>query len=90
MELGIELPAGETIYQAKGCRQCEGSGYIGRTGVFEMLVLDEELREGVNAGIAEDAFGRLARTKGYRSYREDGAEKILLGVTSVDEVLKAV
>ena len=55
-EIGLELPAGETIYRAKGCRQCEGTGYIGRTGIFEMLILDEELREHVNAGASEDAL----------------------------------
>ncbi len=89
-ELSLELPAGETIYRAVGCRNCEGSGYTGRTGIFEMLILDDQMREAVNAGTDEDAFARLARTRGYRSYREDGAEKVLLGVTSVDEVLKAV
>ena len=89
-ELGLELPAGEAIYRAVGCRKCEGTGYNGRTGIFEMLILDEELRDAVNAGTAEDAFARLARTKGYRSYREDGAEKVLLGITSVEEVLQAI
>ena len=88
-ELGFELPSGETIYRAAGCRKCEGSGYVGRTGVFEMLVLDEDLRNGVNGGPADDAFLKLARSKGFKSYREEAAQKVLLGVTSVEEVLKA-
>ena len=88
-ELGFELPPGETIYRAAGCRKCEGTGYVGRTGVFEMLVLDEDLRNGVNTGPADDAFIKLARSKGFQSYREEAAQKVLLGVTSVEEVLKA-
>lgn len=88
-ELGFELPEGETIYRATGCRKCEGTGYIGRTGVFEMLVLDDILRTEVNNGLAEESFTKLARSKGYQGYREEAAQKILLGITSVDEVIKA-
>ncbi len=89
-EIGIELPAGETIYKAVGCRRCDGTGYVGRTGIFEMLILDEDLRQNINADSPEDEFTKLARTKGYRGYREHGAEKVLLGITSTDEVLKAI
>ena len=88
-ELGFELPPGETIYRAVGCRKCEGTGYVGRTGVFEILVLDEDMRNGVNNGPADDTFIKLARSKGFQSYREEAAQKVLLGVTSVEEVLKA-
>ena len=88
-DLGFELPPGETIYRPGGCRKCEGTGYEGRTGVFEMLILDEDLRNGVNAGPADDAFLKLARAKGFRSYREEAAQKVLLGVTSAEEVLNA-
>ena len=89
-EIGIELPAGATIYKAVGCRRCDGTGYVGRTGIFEMLILDEDLRQDINAGSPEDEFTKLARKKGYRGYREHGAEKVLLGITSTDEVLKAI
>ncbi len=88
-ELGFELPEGETIYRPAGCRKCESTGYIGRTAVFEMLIFDEELRGALNNNATEDAFIKLARTKGYRGYREDAAQKLLLGVTSVEEVLQA-
>ncbi len=55
-----------------------------------MLVFDDELRQTVNAGTGEEALLELARTKGYRSYREDGAQKVLLGVTTVEEALQAI
>ena len=86
--LGFELPPETTIYNPVGCRKCEGTGYIGRTGVFEMLVMDDELRAALNGGMPEDPFTKLAREKGFRSYREDAAQKVLLGVTSIEEVLK--
>ena len=87
--LGIELDAGATLYRAVGCRKCEGTGYLGRTGIFEMLVFDEEIRQPVNNGIEEDDLLKLARAKGFARFREDGAMKVLLGITTVDEVLKA-
>ena len=89
LSLGIEMNPGETLYRAVGCRKCEGTGYLGRTGMFEMLVLDEEIRQPVNNGIEEDDLLKLARQKGFASYREDGAMKVLLGITTVDEVLRA-
>ena len=89
ISLGIELNPGETLYRAVGCRKCEGTGYLGRTGIFEMLVLDEEIRQPVNNGIEEDDLLKLARQKGFASYREDGAMKALLGITTVDEVLRS-
>ena len=89
-EMGFELPGGATIYQPVGCRKCEGTGYVGRTGVFELLVMDDELRAALNGGMAEDPFAKLARDKGFRSYREEAAQKVLSGVTSVEEVLKTI
>ena len=89
-EVGLALTPGETIFRAVGCRKCSGTGYVGRTGVFEMLVFDEPLREAVNGGAAENVLAELAHKSGYRGYREDAAVKILLGITTVDEVLQAV
>ncbi len=88
LSLGIELDPGGTLYRAVGCRKCEGTGYLGRTGIFEMLILDEEIRQSVNNGIEEDDLLRLARRKSFASYREDGAMKVLLGMTTIDEILK--
>ncbi len=89
-ELDFELPAGQTLYQPGGCEECGGLGYTGRTGVFEMLIFDDEMRQAVAANVDEEALARMAREKGYRSYREDAARKVLLGVTTVEEVLQAI
>jgi len=89
-DIGLELPVGATIYKATGCPECRDTGYLGRTGIFEMIVFDDDLRQAVTDGVGEHALTELARTKGYRGHREEGATKLLLGVTSVDEILQAI
>jgi len=88
-DIGIDLPVGGTIYRAKGCPACRETGYVGRTGIFEMVVFDDEMRQAVNNGADERALREIAKTEGYRSFRADGAEKLLQGITSAEEVLLA-
>ena len=88
--LGFDFEPGTTIYKPVGCPECLNTGFRGRTGVFELLVIDDEIRKAVSEGAGEDALAELAAGKGFRSYRYDGAEKVLLGVTTVEEVLQAV
>ena len=80
---------GQTIYRAKGCEACDGTGYQGRSGIFELLVIDDDLRRAINEKKSQQDQFEIARAKGFRNYREDGADKILAGITSVDEVLSA-
>lgn len=88
--LGFNFEPGTTIYKPAGCEQCLNTGFRGRTGVFELLVIDEEIRKAVSEGIDESGLAAVAEAKGFRSYRYDGAEKVLLGITTVEEVLQAV
>ncbi len=87
-ELGV-APSERLIYRAKGCPACDGTGYQGRTGIFELLVLDEPLRKAIATGCSEQEFHVLAHACGWRSYRQDGADKILRGQTTIEEVLQA-
>jgi general secretion pathway protein E len=87
-EIGIELPEGETIYRARGCKECDDTGYLGRTGIFEMVVFDDELRHAVNTGENEASLAEIALAKGFSTFRVNGAEKVMLGITSVEEVLQ--
>ena len=89
-EIGYALPAGQTLYQPDGCEECGGAGYVGRTGVFELLVFAAERRQAVSAGADEETLTTLAQGKGFQSYREDAARKVLLGITTVDEALQAI
>ncbi|MGD0016891.1 MAG: GspE/PulE family protein [Verrucomicrobiia bacterium] len=89
LSLGMELPLGETIYRAKGCAACDHTGYQGRTALFELLVVDDVLRQAIGDGLSQQALADIVRPKGWRSYREEGGLKILNGITTVDEVLQA-
>ncbi len=75
------------IYRAKGCTHCSQSGYRGRTGIHEMLIVDERIRELIHHGKGEQDIERYARTK-HANIRQDGRDKILLGTTSIEEVMR--
>lgn len=71
-----------------GCERCRGSGYRGRTAIHEVLVLDEDLRELITQRVSSVKLRQLARTKGLKSLREDGWERVVAGITTPDEVLR--
>jgi general secretion pathway protein E len=77
-----------TIYEPKGCLECRNTGYHGRVGLYEMLTLDQEIRDLVTADFDEPPLRHLAYRKGLKPLRLGGAVKIALGLTSLEEVLK--
>ena len=66
-----------------GCEQCGGSGYTGRMGIFEMMELNEEIRQLIMANADAAALTQAARRNGMRNLREDGWQKVRMGVTTV-------
>ncbi|HDM31974.1 MAG TPA: type II/IV secretion system protein [bacterium] len=85
----IEIP--RLFFRGKGCPICHGSGYKGRTGIFEILDINDQLREMIGAeGFDLEAFKKVARQAGYRTMFEDGLKKMELGITTLEEVLRAV
>jgi type II secretory ATPase GspE/PulE/Tfp pilus assembly ATPase PilB-like protein len=88
-ELGMPFEADRLIYRARGCESCDNTGYKGRTGIFELLVMNDSLRRAIDEGASEQAILELASKKGFRNYREEGVQKILSGITTVEEVLQA-
>jgi type IV pilus assembly protein PilB len=81
--------SGRTFRRARGCRACDGSGYRGRVGLFELFELDAELRELIFRGVSLEDLRRAGRSGGrLRELLEDGARKVLEGRTTVDEVLR--
>lgn len=76
------------LYSGKGCALCHRSGFHGRIGIYEVLVLDETIRQAIIA--KQDAFAiqDLARTAQMQTMLEDGIDKVLEGVTTVEEVLR--
>ncbi len=75
------------IYRPKGCVECNFKGYRGRTGIHELLQVDDKVRELIHNGKGEQAIEKYVR-KTAPSIRSDGFDKVLLGVTSLEEVLR--
>jgi type IV pilus assembly protein PilB len=83
---GIER---DVLRAGAGCPACRQTGYSGRVGIYEMLVLDDDLRDHVAASPNVVEFRKLCVERGMKSLRQDGFEKVLAGKTTVEEVLAA-
>jgi general secretion pathway protein E len=75
-------------WRAVGCPSCGQVGYVGRTGVYELLEIDDALRTAIHAGESEQRLRQLARARGFRTLNEDGARWVETGVTSSEELLR--
>ncbi len=83
----VKIPAGSMIFRAVGCDKCHHSGYRGRTGIYELIPVDDGLRQLIHEGVGEQAMLTHAR-KFCHSIDEDGRAKVLAGITSVEELLR--
>jgi general secretion pathway protein E len=75
-------------WRAVGCPGCSQVGYVGRTGIYELLEIDEGLREAIHAHEGEQKLRERARARGFRTLYEDGARWVESGVTSIEELLR--
>ncbi len=75
-------------YEPVGCSRCNGMGYRGRIGLYEVMTMSEELRELTLARASADQIGALAVTEGMRRMREDGLDKVKTGLTSMAEIAR--
>ena len=80
---------GASVMQAKGCDQCRHIGYKGRMGIFELFVINDEVRFMINDKASTLQLRKKARELGMRTLREDGVRKVLAGVTTAEEVIAA-
>ena len=90
-ELGIapQRLMGKTIYKlGQGCVQCKRTGYRGRTGIHELLVVDDEVRTLVMKSADAATIRRAATARGMNTLREDGADKVVEGMTTIEEILR--
>jgi general secretion pathway protein E len=71
-----------------GCAQCQNTGYRGRVGIYELVPVDDAMRQAIVAGASHAQLRDMARAQGHRLLQEDGLLKAWQGVTSVDEVLR--
>ena len=79
---------GQPIYRAVGCNLCRHTGYKGRTGIHELFVLDEPMRNAINAGKDSNELFGLATKAGMLSLHDDGLRKVGAGMTTLDEVAR--
>lgn len=84
-----ELSAGSTVYRPEGCEECGGTGFKGRTGIYELVTMDDRARALIHDQASEQALTEQVR-KACPSISEDGRRKVLAGITSVNEVMRAV
>ena len=82
-----DLPP-QTLYRGRGCDQCKHSGYKGRTGIYEMVLVDDNIRSLVLERASMIAIQDAACQHGMRTLREDGWLKVLKGLTTIDEVVR--
>ncbi len=87
-ELGLSKEKGLRFYRGKGCGNCKNTGYFGRTGIFELLVPNEKIKDMVVRKTPATEIRKEALRAGMMSLREDGVFKIKKGITSVEEVLR--
>ncbi|MDP5135144.1 type II secretion system ATPase GspE [Rheinheimera baltica] len=85
--LGVAKKEGVIIYRAIGCEHCNQTGYRGRTGIHELLMVDEHIRELIHNGKGEQAIEKYVRQHS-PSIRSDGFSKVLNGETTLEEVLR--
>jgi general secretion pathway protein E len=85
--LGIKPGKAPTLYAATGCDSCSGIGYRGRTGIYEVVAVDEQLRDMIHDGASEHEMEQHARTH-TPGIREEGLRQVLAGHTSLEEVLR--
>lgn len=89
-EVGTETNGVLTVFKGEGCDKCKGGGYKGRTGVHEIMMFSDEIRDEVLLRSPSHILRRLAQNNGMRTLQQDAVQKIMLGQTTIDEVLRVL
>ncbi len=84
----LGIAADTDLYRGMGCEKCSFTGYYGRTGIFELLVVDEHIRRLILGRADSNELRDAARQQGMKTLLEDGADKVKTGITTLSEVLR--
>jgi general secretion pathway protein E len=87
-ELELKTSVGATVYRARGCETCFNTGYLGRKAIYELLLVDDEIRQLIMKNTDAATIKAAAMQRGMRTLRQDGADNVLQGITSVEEVVR--
>jgi type IV pilus assembly protein PilB len=89
-EIGADTAGELTLFRGRGCEHCNNTGHKGRTGIHELMVFTDEVKDKVLEKAPAHILRNLAAANGMKSLQMDAVQKILMGVTSVDEVLRVI
>lgn len=87
-DIGLQVAEGTTFFHGRGCRNCNNTGYLGRMGTLETLIIDEKIREMIIKGSSTDEISQYAKNRGMRTLRENAFAKFIKGMTTLEEVLR--
>jgi len=87
-DIGLKGEGKVKFYKGKGCPKCMNTGYRGRLGIFELMILDEEIRNLTVAKRPAEEIRKKAMASGMTTLKDNGIEKIKAGLTTVEEVLR--
>ena len=88
IELSYFSSPPEFLYRGTGCEKCKGKGYFGRSGIFELLTIDNEIRPMITDKIDSQSIRKYAISRGMKTLRQDGIEKVISGISTLQEVLR--
>lgn len=86
----VYIPENQTVFNGKGCQQCKSTGYLGRVGIYEVLVVEKQIREAILAKSSASVLHELAVEHGMVPMFEDGMAKVFSGITTLEEVLRTL
>jgi type II secretory ATPase GspE/PulE/Tfp pilus assembly ATPase PilB-like protein len=86
--IDVEAAGLTRVWKGEGCDECRGTGFRGRTGVYELLVMDNELRLEVQRRRGSEELRAMGVAKGMRTLLDDGVRAAREGITTIDEVLR--
>jgi len=88
-DLNLEKEEKMIFYRGKGCPACDNTGYKGRVGIYELLVPNKEVFESIMAKASAEQIKEIVQKSGTKTLADDGLEKVLGGVTTIEEAMKA-
>ena len=85
---GAKKGKGKKFYYGRGCDRCNNTGHRGRTGIYELTIINDDIRDLISAGASTDQLRNACRRLGMTTLRESGMRAIYQGMTSIEEVVR--
>lgn len=86
----VRIDSDVTFYRGQGCEACRGTGYRGRIGIFELMIVSDTIRDMIVHNASSTEIKTQAMREGMRTLRDDGLEKVMSGISTIDEILRVV